>query len=518
MRSSFGGFRPCLLGVLDLCESWDGVAQGPRSALSNHEADWDAAGHPYEEGELEPRAETVENIKYRRRSIQILDNVDYSDSAGGPAVRFEARSLTIDDRVRFRRSKSLPPRIDGEGQTRLQKSQSLQAWGMLPCVDGENRMRKRCLSPDFGPISRSAAAKMALLTTRDISSLTHKKQFHDCPPPGSSLSPRQAALTLESMDIDAPYGRLMRPRTSSKGIIPTDGCTYDTDANRDHLAFFSGAPRNRSTGEFFKKTLEAQSYAKLLGRPGHCNSSAIKELANLSEVEVLRQLKHLQRLQKGDSRFVVDSIAEVCWAASTRRAKSEGTRTEPEQTPPRSPSAKSRRGFSKAESLFSTVASDGDLNDSRSTPLSAASRSVFFSHPEGMQEQAEVEAATERKEDAPDSAPYSFLADQEEPDSEPPSLHWRPLNQKVPLGLRRVLSSVLPSTDNIPEDVLSELGMNVGALSPTNETPTVRKLDLPRATGTSALRTMQRFPLRKKLLAKPDNRHKAVRPSPEPEP
>jgi len=237
--------------------------------------------------------------------------------------------------------------------------------------------------------------------------------------------------------------------------------------------------------------------------------SAIKELANLSEVEVLRQLKNLQRLHSGDSRSVVDGIAQVCWAASnSHRKESERTRSEPEQTPPRSPKAK-RFPFQSISDM-STAASEGDLME-RTTPLSAASRSIFLAPPE-LEEDAELEAEADRSEakpsveDAPDSAPYSFLADQEEPDSEPPSSPGN--HMKVPLGLRRVLSSVLPSVDNIPEDVLGELGMNMGAVTPKSEGKRDGKIEPRRSVGGH----LQRFPLRNNK-AQPRGRPEAPRPA-----
>lgn len=501
------GFRSCYSGVLDPCASWDGSARGPRSVRSDYDADWDAAGHPFHEGEREQRGLHVDNLSRRRTSDDCVRTLSsYSDAAGGAGARIEVRSLSVDDRA-VRRARSEPPNV--EAQHRLSGSHSLRAFGVQPCMDCGSRVRRRSISPAVSPTSsRSMSMKVAVLSG-DVSNIMRKKQFHDSPAPGSSLSPRMAARELASICIDSPTRRRqLLSRVSSGIVVPEDRHTYDIPASRDSCQLFPGSPRNRETGQFFKKSVEARNYAKLVGRPGS-TTTAIQELAMLSEVEVTRQLDILQRSVSGDTRMMIHDIYQACSINADARQRSKESsadlyvscqsetsmtaETSRTTSPIRSPTLKPRHA-SLSFSNVSTVASDSDLLDRSSghTPLSATSRSIFLPHAEAVQENDDDMGNDPFKltsDSAPNSAPYSFMAEEEEPDSEPGIKL-----DKVPLGLRRILNSVLNNMDNIPEEIIGEFKMKYGHKA-------LAGVDKIAKDAMNSRGQKQRYPLRTKALS-----------------
>jgi hypothetical protein len=192
---------------------------------------------------------------------------------------------------------------------------------------------------------------------------------------------------------------------------------------------------------YFDQNLQAEAYARLIGRPAKSEKLEMRK-ARLA-------LKHLQKLQKESG------MDEKMLTGRGRTASTETLMTGIESvftnmdmdsawscvssepvSPNMRPVSRIMRSLS-AISQNSTNASDEGL---RTTPaevaLSKASRSIFASLPD-----SDIKRSAMEQRSLEDNSGRSSNGEE----------------VKVPLGLRRVLTSMLPGSENLSDNMVQEL-------------------------------------------------------------
>jgi len=285
---------------------WE-LQDGPRHGGYNRigfEAAPDAAGHPFPKGAPSchvlfdgrpfPQGEpNVDGFQHKRKDL--VTSFDHTGAAGCGSPRTEVRAFTVDDHAR--RARSEPPQSDASCAVQLL---AMQNFSVFPGIDSQVRGRLRCLSPELSLACRSEVGKRAL-KFGDITDIPTKKSFCGAPSPGIS-SPRLAAVALESLDIDARAGRAHLVDTPAEGILPTNKPSLGLECRHDPL---SAGPRRKDM-RYFDNKLEADRYAKLIGRPQAATNKELQRMRLKLEAEVYDTLfgqphaapsKELQRVR-----------------------------------------------------------------------------------------------------------------------------------------------------------------------------------------------------------------------------
>jgi hypothetical protein len=137
----------------------------------------------------------------------------------------------------------------------------------------------------------------------DINGVLAKKHFVDNRGPRELLSPRLENIALESIDIDS-FARRRKPmaKAAADTILPTSAC-YSLACEVNHGAWRQ-APRSHSF-DYFEKTLQAERYAKLLGRP---NIESDKEFKRACLASAM--LEQRQKTKNGETCGALDTIAD----------------------------------------------------------------------------------------------------------------------------------------------------------------------------------------------------------------
>jgi hypothetical protein len=376
---------------------------------------------------------TVDDLPRKRDNP--LAFFDATGAAGIGSPRIDVRTLSIDDRVR--RARSEPPQLES---TRATQTLSMQAFGILAGIDTPGRFRRRALSPEFTPAARDQVAKMGAIYG-DIERITAKKHFRSSSME-ALMSPRLVAKAIESIDIDAQTGRAkLLDKKAALGILP-DSASFEMDTTTQTTF---GQSRRSKNLCYYEKTLEAERYAKLIGRPQS------QPRTEFSWPQSALKIENLQQRERGwQYNFAVKDGHEQLMAACDW-STCDGSE-------PNSPvaSANVRDRIFKSLSVISTAASEegewsGSVKSGRSwrerekeQSLSKASRSIFT----GLKE-SDLKAVAMGlvNEDNADGYDYDH-------------------STKVPLGVRRIVSSMLPNTDAMTESMASELqAAIVGSMS-----------------------------------------------------
>mmetsp|Transcript_89934 Transcript_89934/g.142088 ORF Transcript_89934/g.142088 Transcript_89934/m.142088 type:complete len:475 (-) Transcript_89934:284-1708(-) len=428
------------------------LPNGPRIGPVNrpgYEPSWDAAGHPFHDGEHDSRnVMIVDDLPHK-----LAHDFDITGAAGLCSPRVELRAVTVDGPMR--RARSSPPDI---ATTRLVQQRSLQAFGVRAEIDSP-RFRRRVCSVQSPSPTRDQASKMASRFS-NIDEIVAKKHFHFSAGPGAWMSPRYAARCTELIDIDSHGGRIISPRKTlaAEGILPakesfelapTNGWTFEQTPRRHNMTYFS-------------KTLEAEKNAKLLGR-AQSRSRPTESL----------KLENLQKRERGWQMYASSTKERSCLqmqACDWSFVSSE----------PNSPIGHVRGTMRSSISVVSTAASLEDSVRSDLEPkLSKASRSILNSL-----FGADCENAT--------SGRVAEDCDYEEQSS-----------KKVPLGIRRLMASMLPDrtdlTDSMVNELQGALGKSVQKLA-RSSTKAIHKNVGARA----------KIPLQPHDLSSPSRRHASV--------
>jgi hypothetical protein len=282
------GFRTCFsslpieLQEFPCCPRQGGVSR------AGYEVAADAAGNAFPRGEHDERiALSVEYLQQKRKNC--LSGFDRTGVAGCGSSRDEIRAFTIDDHNR--RARSEPPKPQKHRATELQ---SMQVFGVPLDIDnGLCGHRQRCKQDPSEPTRQQDAERA--LRYGDIDCVLAKKHFL-----GKSRS--QDLLCLQSGsdgDITPRYGkRQVTGKRAANAILPTSEC-YSLACEVNHGAWRQ-APRSRSF-DYFEKTLQAERYAKLLGRP---NIETDKEF-NRARLAAL-----MEKQQKRENCWMLDTIVD----------------------------------------------------------------------------------------------------------------------------------------------------------------------------------------------------------------
>lgn len=308
-----------------------------------------------------------------------------STGAAGDGQVVELRALSVDSGVRRAHceQRHLSP-------SRAEVELAWQAFGVRPGPD--DLRRHRASAPTLGEAARPPTILEAVaLEFGNIDGLTKRRHFHGAAPPGSFLSPRQAAAALEQVDIDSqPKRGCSRRAASAEGVAPFDKEGYD--------AF------SRSRRHFFESHLEARRYAALLGRS---YSRPVEEEVSDGESQRLRE-----REQGWQSFSSPKCPGFAKGALSPRRLPQRGKR------------------HSTSSSASTAASAPGD--SSRSTSGAASPELSLLSGAASP----DVESECSENEQSPLKAKAKDAGTGEHP-------HPTPLA----LGLRRVLHSLLPGED-----------------------------------------------------------------------
>jgi len=172
------------------------------------EPQWGAAGSPFKHGVPEDRALYIDGPQMPRKRSDPLDSVDRNGVAGNGPPRTEFRALMVDDLVR--RAHSAPP---AKMPSRAEVELALQAFG-VPCNSDNLHSHRRGGSPKNVETRMDVTQNAAKFS--DILGMRTRRHFHGSLVPGSRLSPRLAAATLDEVCIDAHRGRKhSKPRVAS---------------------------------------------------------------------------------------------------------------------------------------------------------------------------------------------------------------------------------------------------------------------------------------------------------------
>jgi len=300
----------------------------------------------------------------------------------------------------------------------------------------------------------------------DITDISTKKHFVGAPSPGTS-SQRLAAVALESLDIDARAGRAHLVDTPVEGILPTRTPSFSLECHHKPL---SAAPR-RPNMRYFEKSLEAERYAKLIGRP---HAAPSKELQRV-------------RLALGLDRQEKCEIASLNIAAPDMQDWIGSSATPSEVSVDATSSELQTLSLRSASHLLSAKESGDPVKDagrsdcchsrqsslqSTAVPSLYGSEASRFSHSrQSSMQEFEGEhrlphcRQTSLQEFELDSLVPAYLlkspqSSQQEFDSE----HFvsgveeaQPQQIIVPLGVRRLMASLMPKPDMMTEDLMDDL-------------------------------------------------------------
>lgn len=415
-----------------LYELPNGPRIGPISRVG-YEPAFDAAGWPFPTGERDSRnVMTVDDIPHK-----LANPLPTFDRAGvaGQSERVELRAVTVDDLIRIRRARSSPPDL---AATRLVQQSSIQALGINPDIDSP-RFRRRHFSPRDTVPTRDQVNKIAARTS-NIDGISTRKQFHGTSGPGAWMSPRYAARCTELIDIDAHGGRMMSPTRKEPAVESILPASESFELTSSNAWSFEQTPRPHSMA-YFVKSLEAEKYAKLLGRP----QSRPRTAEFASKISSLK-LENLQKRERGWQRSFsaikdrTDSVASVT-SLDMYACDRDWSVVSSEPNSPVA-HAHARNRMFRSLSAISTAASDGEgsVRSEREIALSKASRSVFS----GSFDEADCKNATW-------GCPEDHYADYD--DNSP---------KKVPLGIRRVMASMMADTTDVSQSMANQLQAAIG--------------------------------------------------------
>eukprot|EP00929_Paragymnodinium_shiwhaense_P037376 TRINITY_DN19927_c0_g1_i1.p1 TRINITY_DN19927_c0_g1~~TRINITY_DN19927_c0_g1_i1.p1 ORF type:complete len:456 (+),score=124.93 TRINITY_DN19927_c0_g1_i1:174-1541(+) len=185
--------------------------------------------------------------------------------AAVPEVSGEKRFMT--------RSRSEPPPAAGLGSSRGERALVTQAFGVPAGIDNfERGGLKEASGPVNASMTRADIGRVAA-ANGNIDSVIWRRSFHGQPGPGSSLSPRLQAHSLQGLDIDAPFGVRCyeEDKTADNGsVLPMFKESFDEPIGSNNKA---------TRRHFFDSTARMEKYIALIGRP-----------RNRSQLEVSRQV------------------------------------------------------------------------------------------------------------------------------------------------------------------------------------------------------------------------------------
>lgn len=445
------GHRCCASLLPDYVEE---LPQGRRIGPLNrfgYEPTWshnfDASGHPFPAGEHDSRIPlTVDGLPIKRPHDSRVPAFDESGAAGRGSPRTEMRSLTVDDSVC--RARSCPPTA---AAFRTASIRTMEAFGIGPDQFACGlRFRRRCLSPELRIETHSEAAKTAV-RVGNIDCMLSKKHFHDYPSPGASLSPRLAAQKTEAVDIDIHPGRARQGTSiAAKGTLPRASASFEIDSPKSPVRC---APRKHAL-KYYEQTAEAESYAKLIGRPAAVTPKDIQatRLA-LEQLEKRARMPDTARGHTGsvgsiDLHSIIDSWSMV-------------------SSEPSSPLLTANRRMFRTLSAISTDASDcgSERHSVVEQTLSKVARALVGEGP-GAAPDAPGHSSPEPSQ--------SIFANMEDSEIKRVALDLAKENAtsdihsdeafesevaiKVPLGLRRVMASMMSKNDDLNDEIQAAIG------------------------------------------------------------
>lgn len=231
---------------------------GPLSR-PGYEAAWDGAGNPFPKGERDDRiVATVDALQKKRTGC--LQKFDREGSAGCSPTPSDVRAFTIDEHPR--RARSEPPRPQ---TSRLIEMRTMQAFGVQPAIESAICGRRQNIAFEPLPASRQQKLQRAA-ECGDMEGATMKRHFVGNCAEAEVLSARQIKSKLQTVDIDSHGGKSgVIKRAVSEEVLPFASPGFSLECRRNYGAW-SQSPRTKSYG-YFEKTLAAEKYAKLLGRP-----------------------------------------------------------------------------------------------------------------------------------------------------------------------------------------------------------------------------------------------------------
>jgi hypothetical protein len=224
-----------------------------------YEAAWDGAGNPFPKGERDDRiVATVDALQKKRTGC--LEKFNREGSAGCSSSPSDVRAFSIDEHPR--RARSEPPQPQ---TSRLIEMRAMQAFGVHPAIESAICGRRQNIA--FEPLPASRQHKMQRAAEcGDMEGATMKKHFFGSCVQAEVLSARQTKAKLQSVDIDSHGGKSgIIKRAASEEVLPFASPGYSLECRRNCGAW-SQSSRTKSYG-YFEKTLAAEKYAKLLGRP-----------------------------------------------------------------------------------------------------------------------------------------------------------------------------------------------------------------------------------------------------------
>jgi len=449
MSSKFvSGERHCFSLLPECLEE---LPQGRRSGSLNrqgYEPHAGAAGYSFPNGECDSRIPmTVDRLPSKRaHSLRRFD----STGAGGicsPRMTQHPTLLTMEYGVR--RASSEPP------QLALSRSASMRAneyFGVTPDVGSGLRHLRRCLSPALQPLTHCEAATAAA-SLRDIDCVQTKRRFHGAPAQGSN-SPRLAMKGTEELciDIDA---RMMGGYCKGRGLAngghtpsrASAGMSPRASPSRE-LENSDESPVRRGHGliAWLEKTAEAENYAKLLGRPSAAARGDPREARG-----VALNRKQLQQRERGWQSVTAVQDQSLCNQSLDASSICSWSMLCSEPNSPLAGVTKRMMRAYSGSGISTAPSTEGSRPDSPrrvvvDKTLSKASRSIFASLEDSEIKRTALAMAEEN------SATSSVCGDEPPGDS-----------VKVPLGLRRVVASMLPNTEGLTDDMVQELQAAIGA-------------------------------------------------------
>lgn len=446
------GERHCYPLLPDYLEA---LPQGRRIGSLNrqgYEPHRDAAGYIFPDGECDNRIPiTVDRLPSKRANS--LKRFDSTGAAGICSPRMTQHPTLLTMEYGVRRARSEPPQLASSRSASLLAN---EYFGVTPDVGSGLRQLRRCLSPALQPLTHcQAAASPASLG--DIDCVQTRRRFNGAPAQGSN-SPRLAMKETEALcfDIDA---RMMAgackgrgfardretPCRATAGMLPWASPTAEFEHSDQ-----SPVRPGHGLITWLEKTAEAEHYAKLLGRP----SSDPRGDAR-GDGGVALNGKQLQQRERGwqsvgavqdhstsNRSFDVNSICSWSMACSEPSSPLFGVTK-------RMMRAYSGSGISTAPSEEGSTP-DSPRHAAVDKTLSEASRSIF-ANLEDSEIQRTVLAMAE------DSSGAGSVSCDE---------LWGE-RVKVPLGLRRVVASMLPGTEILSGDKVQELQAAIGASAQT---------------------------------------------------
>jgi hypothetical protein len=301
----------------------------------------------------------------------------------------------------------------------------MQVFGVNSDIDADHRGHRLHLSPRSSVQSRREQVQTAL-RYGDIEGVPMKRHFVNNRAPCESLSPRAAAVSVESVDIDShrPKGALMT-RTASEGILPFASSDFNLACEVNHGAWCQAA-RGRCL-KYFEQALQADRYAKLIGRP---HSESDKELNRTRlALEVEKNNKACWTLDAipdvNDTDTLEDFAIDVDSERKHRLSTQSTTASEGSSASPETNFRCIGQQLSK-EKIF--------LLNGKDPVMSKISRSIF-----AQSQDANIGSLFEESDTL----------------------------DNLPLGLRRVVASLVPNAADLSENAMQDLRQAIGSSAQT---------------------------------------------------